>query len=449
MFSILAALALLGAILGSLDLNPAEAFPPVPFEVAQTPIQHVVLLFQENHAFDNVLGRLCVADGRCEGVTKGKTHDGKTIDLKPADDVVPNPSHTRQAQLKAINDGQMNGWDTIKGCSRSGGYQCYQAYTPSQIPNLASLAREFVISDRTFGDELVPSWGSHLFLLTAQLDGFSGDIPKPAKNWPQKPGWGCDSNHVTTWQATPSDPLQKNIPSCVPDQTGLGPFKPSPVQWVPSIFDRLDEAGLSWRTYQAQPGDRGYHWAGCTYLAECIYGSQNVNIRDTFQIMDDANNGTLPAFSLVIPSGKVSQHNQMSMKVGDDLIGQLATALGQGPQWASTVLFIMYDDCGCFYDHVPPPNGWTIRTPMVIVSPYARAGYTDSTPASYASVLAFMEHTWALPPLTDADANAYDFANSFDFTQLPLPMPAMVRERISKSEREWIAAHPFDEDDPT
>ena len=49
-----------------------------------------------------------------------------------------------------------------------------------------------------------------------------------------------------------------------------------------------------------------------------------------------------------------------------------------GPEWNSTAIFITYDDCGCFYDEVSPPAGLGIRVPMVIVSPYARPGFTDS-----------------------------------------------------------------------
>src|SRR6185503_19546959 len=95
-----------------------------------------------------------------------------------------------------------------------------------------------------------------------------------------------------------------------------------------------------------------------------------------------------------------------------------------GPDWDTTTIFITYDDCGCFYDHVVPPPDLGIRVPMVIVSPYAKPGTTDSTTASFSSMLAYMEHTFGLAPLSPADANAYDYANSFDYGQQPLqPIP--------------------------
>src|SRR5262249_36762987 len=138
-------------------------------------------------------------------------------------------------------------------------------------------------------------------------------------------------------------------------------------------------------------------------------------------ILTDAANGTLPDFSILLPSGDkvgTSQHNNTSMAAGDNWIGKAVNALMQGPEANSTVVFITYDDCGCFYDHVAPPSAQLgLRVPMVIVSPWARKGYTDSTPTSFIGMITFTEHLFGLPSLTAADANSYDYANSFDFTQ--------------------------------
>jgi len=91
----------------------------------------------------------------------------------------------------------------------------------------------------------------------------------------------------------------------------------------------------------------------------------------------------------------------MSGRVGDNWIGTLTSALENGPDWNSTALFITYDDCGCFYDQVPPgvnPDGSQqgVRDPVLIVSPYASHGYVDSTPTTFAGILAFVEDTFKL-----------------------------------------------------
>jgi phospholipase C len=152
----------------------------------------------------------------------------------------------------------------------------------------------------------------------------------------------------------------------------------------------------------------------------------------------------------VLPEIGVSQHNQISMMAGDDWIGQLVSAAMSAPTWDSTAIFITYDDCGCFYDHVTPPPNMGIRSPMVIVSPYAKPGFTDSTVASYASMLTFIEHNFGLDPLSRADADAYDYADSFNLAQEPLPPIELSNHPVPRSSLRWLRAHPYDDwDDPT
>jgi phospholipase C len=133
------------------------------------------------------------------------------------------------------------------------------------------------------------------------------------------------------------------------------------------------------------------------------------------------------------------------MAMGDNWIGSVVGAIMSGPQWSSTAIFITYDDCGCFYDPVPPPAGDGIRSPMVIVSPYARAGFTDSSSASTNSILAFIERTFGLAALGAADRNAYDYSGSFDFSQSPLSSIEMARTKVPARERKAIAETPVRE----
>ncbi len=425
--------------------------------MAGSPIKHVVVFFQENHSFDNVLGRFCVSTNRCDGATTGGLANGHTIALATANDVIPDVSHTDAAQSEAIAGGAMTGFSRNAGCRRVSSYACYTQFDPSQIPNLSGLAGTFALSDRTFEMSAIPSFGAHVELVAQQLDGFTGDNPVdgtvPAGN-----GWGCDSNKDVPW-GSPGLRSPILVPACVPTPSGSGPYRASPVQWVPTIMDRLDGAGLSWRIYAApstsitSKGEDPYDWAICPIFAECLSSAQHNNVVPTAQVIADAQAGALPSFSILLPadgpSGETSQHNRASMLVGDQWIGQVLSAIGQGPDWSSTAVFITYDDCGCFYDHVPPPPSLGIRVPMVIVSPFARAGFTDSTPASFASMLAFTEHLFGLHPLAAPDASAYDYSNSFDFSQTPLPPPALVRRALSPAEASYLKAHPPDPHDPT
>jgi len=349
------------------------------------------------------------------------------------------------SQRAAIDGGKMNGWQKLEGCTASTGYACVGGYTPAQVPNLAALADRFAISDRTFSMADSPSFGGHLYAVMASLDGFEGDNPKNAPGVRPGPGWGCNSRRVTQW-SSPGGAVRK-VPSCVPDyrlgKRNGGAFRPTPVRYAPTILDRLSAAHLSWRIYGdptpprgGRPIAGGYGWDICPSFAECLYTRQKANNVPSSTFVRDARSGRLPNFAIVTPGGKdakFSEHNGFSITAGDDWLGRVASAVMHGPQWRSTVLFITWDDCGCFYDQVPPgtnPDGTRQgpRVPLVIVSPYARRAYTDTTPATFASILAFAEHTFGLDPLGVNDQNAYPFTNAFNYLQRPLrPIPMTYR----------------------
>jgi phospholipase C len=255
-------------------------------------------------------------------------------------------------------------------------------------------------------------------------------------------GWGCDSYKDTEW--SDGGPVVL-VPSCVPDEFGNGPYRPSPVPYVPTLFDRMDQGGVSWKVYEG-----AYTFSVCPTFYGCLKSEQSANLLPSSRFVAEASSGNLPAVSLVMPQPGKTQHNGPSMLIGDNWVGAAADAVLTGPDAATSVVFVTYDDCGCFYDHVPPPNAsWGIRVPMVIASPFARPGFTDSNDATYASLLAFVEETFGLAPLNEADASAYDYADAFDFTQTPIAPPAFTTSRIPLEEREWLRQNPLDEDDPT
>jgi phospholipase C len=442
--------------------TPMPTPTPTPTGTGGNPIRHVVIFFQENHSFDNVLGWLCATTTRatpCDGATTGLLAGGSTTPLSQPPDVIPSGVYNPVSQATAIDAGRMDGFSRLGTC-RGPAYACYSAYRPAQIPNLAALATKFTVSDRTFELSPVPSWPAHMELVAATLDGFVGTDPVYNSNQsppppPQGPGWGCDANEDAGWSA-PGSSVVTQQPSCVPDPSldpgahpNGGAYRSTPVQHVDTMMDRLDAAGLTWRLYTSNR-----IWSICPTFADCLYTSQNAGMVPDSQFLTDAQNGRLPSFSVLLPSSgsgaPTSQHNGTSMSVGDNWIGQAVSAVENGPDWSSTVIFITYDDNGGFYDHVPPPSSETgIRVPLVIVSPWAKPGFTDSTTATYASMLAYTEHTFGLAALTTADANAYDYSSSFDYSQTPLAAVGTAPHAISVAEEQYLAAHPPDPNDPT
>ncbi len=442
---------------------PAQASVPNP-----NPIKHIVVIYQENHSFDEVLGALCVQDARCDGSLTATLLNGASYALKQSSDIVPTVNHDTLSETTAINGGAMNGWERVKGCSAATGYPCLTYYDPSQIPNLAALARAYALSDHTFQMDQVPSFGAHIELVSSTLDGFTGVAPAPMTGYTAHAGWGCDSNKFAKWK-DPSNPAAATIkvPACIPDYSDPLPLLTSdrsganggaitntPVPHVTTLMDNMDAAGVSWRLYTSSAASkvRAYTWSICPMFADCLYTAQSTNMVPPSQIVTDATAGTLPSFSVLLPegaSGSTSQHNGNSMLQGDNWIGQVVSSIQSGPDWASTAVFITYDDCGCFYDHMAPPAGLGIRNPMIIVSPYAKAHFTDSSLATTASLLAFTEHTLGLAALSTADANAYDYADSFDFTQTPLSPTTLTKTAIPRTSTHYLATHPTNPDDPT
>src|ERR1700722_18966633 len=355
-----------------------------------TPIKHVVVFMQENHSFNNILGAFCVQQKRCTGTTTGKLSTGQTISLSAAPDLVPQVDHSIKGQTTAIDGGKMDGFNKVTGCSGPK-YACYSVYEPTvsgggpnpSVQNVMSLAKTFAISDMTFEPGPVPSWGEHLALATANnFDGFSGDNP----NGPG-PGWGCDSGDTAPGSSTGLAPFMPE-PSCIPAPKGSPEVakeptavQKSPAHWVPTIMDSLKKAGDSFKIYGAAKTDGNYIWDTCPTFADCLYTNEAKSMVPTASVLTDAKAGTLPNFSLLMPakgpSGSTSQHNGTSMATGDNWIGQVVSAIENGPQWQSTAIFLSWDDCGCFYDEGAPPTGLGIRLPMILISPWVIKGHTD------------------------------------------------------------------------
>ncbi|MBE9013028.1 acid phosphatase, partial [Pseudanabaenaceae cyanobacterium LEGE 13415] len=93
------------------------------------------------------------------------------------------------------------------------------------------------------------------------------------------------------------------------------------------------------------------------------------------------------------------------------------------PAWSNTAIFVTYDENGGIWDHVAPPvvDQWGpgTRVPNIVISPYAKKGYVDSTPSETVSIQKFIEARFGLNPLGTRDAAiTSNLLTSFDFSQL-------------------------------
>lgn len=460
----------------ALAFRSAGTSPGTP--PTRSPIRHVIVIDMENRSFDNILGKLCAEHARhalqrsgfdmgCDGTTHGVLATGERVRLALEPDYGTQVSHSVRAQGWAINGGAMDGFSLIPGCRSTDRprYGCLAQYDPLRgdcgrrgtetcIPNIARYAQRYAISDRTFEFRATPSWAGHMVLGSATIERFTGWNPEGPG-----PGWGCDSGNTAEW-AAPRGIIR--VPSCVPDRAGdMGPVWSSytgPRAYaVPTIFDRLQAAGTSWKIYS-----ENYNWSICPTFWTCRGSTQFRHQVSGSRIFADLEAGRLPGVSFVVPAGQRSGHPPGSMAAGDTWLGQVVSAVMESTAWSSTAIFVTFDDCGCFYDHVNPwryNRDWGIRVPLVIISPYAKPGYTDSRPATFASLLTYIERTFSLRPLNpcatvdawnprctdDArgphGSRTYGFQGAFDYGQAPLPAVPAVSIQLPHTEIAWLRDH--------
>ena len=164
------------------------------------------------------------------------------------------------------------------------------------------------------------------------------------------------------------------------------------------------------------------------------------NIQDLANYFKAAKNGTLPAVSWITPNDADSEHPPALVSQGQAHVTRLINAAMAGPEWKSTAIFLAWDDWGGFYDHVVPPrvdqNGYGLRVPGLVISPYARPGYIDHQTLSFDAYAKFIEDDFLggqrLDPRTDGRpdprpdvrenvAQLGNLVTDFDFSQPPRP----------------------------
>jgi phospholipase C len=398
--------ALLG-MAGCSAASGSHSVPPSP--PINGPIKHVVFLIKENRSFDNYFGTFPGANG----ATSGDISNGSRVLLGHTPDQLPyDLGHGWQASRLAVNGGKMNQFNLISGGDVNGLMVGMTQMQQSDIPNYWAYARNFALADNMFSSLSGPSFPNHLYSVAAQ----SGGVINNPLGSPQV--WGCDSPSGTTVDVMDA---QGNL------------THPYPCFDFQTMVDVLQNAGFSWRYYSAPMGVKGFVWNALDAIQHIRFGSLwQSNVLPASNFAHDALNGNLASVSWLTPEAVYSEHPPYSTCIGENWTVQQINAIMQGPDWASTVVFLTWDDFGGFYDHVPPPTvdtyGLGIRVPLIIISPFSKKGVITHTQYEFSSFLAFLESPLHLPPLTQRDQGANDLLDTLDLTQQPLP-PVVLTPR--------------------
>ena len=435
------------------------------------------MLMMENHSYDNYLGML---QGRGEGFPLGP--DGKpevsnqgtggesvrAYHLPSTDQHPQAPSQSWHASHLQWGHGKCDGFvastqtvlpDADAHASTGMGY-----WTEADLPFYYGLARTFPLADHWFSSCLGPTFPNRRFLISGTAHGLIDDSPIDLFDYPP----------------------------------------------AGTIFDMLTRHGISWVNYHPVASDTsrvrryarhkrrmarrrllaaGRSFRGATQgIQKDLQFTANVypvgigrymqHVRGTDQFFTDADNGTLPAFSIVDPDfDNYSEENPQDIRQGESFAAEVINRVMHGQGWPRTLLIWVYDEHGGYHDHVPPPaavppddvdgrsligsptrlqallrpllpglvknaknlaagphryDRYGFRVPAVIVSPYARPDYVCTDVLDHTSVLKLLEQKWNLPPLTRRDAAAIPPLDALDLTAPPafldppkLPEPSL------------------------
>jgi phospholipase C len=422
-FAALAFAATLGAPLtacGGGSTGAAAALPPLPPPPPAKKgkyFKHVVIVVQENRSFDNLFATFPGADG----TTVGKTHDGK-LPLREADlNTSLGTNHSYLQWIKEYDGGKMDGFDLVPP-----GTAVYEYVNPAQIAPYWKLAQEYVLSDHTFQTQGSGSFTAHQDLIRGGTE--IGD-EKSLIDFPTLPPWGCDAPPGTVTSLITAD------------NRYLSQQGPRPCLTYRTLRDLLDAKDVSWRYYTPSIATLpGQQWNAFEAIAAVRNGPQWTanDISPEKRVFTDINRDTLPAVSWIIPDAHNSDHPREGSDTGPSWVSQIVNAIGQSPAWDTTAIIIVWDDWGGWYDHVAPPGprhygGLGFRVPMIVVAPYAKAGYISHRQYEFGSIVRFVEDNWSLGRLGTTDGTSADFVNDFfDFSQKPRKF-VTIQARYSQS----------------
>ena len=429
--------------------GPSRRPAPAPAAVQGIhKIRHIVVIMQAGRSFDSYFGTYPGADGLPFYVClPDPLNKGCVAAFHDRNDRNYGGPRGQPSARRDIHGGRMDGFVSeaqaeascttaaprCRACTPRAGARCVDVmgyHDGSDLPNYWAYARNFVLQDEMF--ESINSWSlpSHLFLVSA---------------------W---SAHCTS-AAKPMSCRSAGQSPVVPAR-GVG--QPSlDYPWTDLTY-LLHRHHVSWAYYAftgteptceqvgrpcagaARSASTPETWNPLRHFATVRADGQLRNVQSLSRFFAAAKAGTLPAVSWIAPNATVSEDPPALVSAGQSYVTGLVNAIMRSRNWDSTAIFVTWDNWGGFYDHVAPPsvdqNGYGLRVPALVISPYARAGYIDQQTLSFDAYLKFIEDDFLgsrrLDPHTDGRPDARpnvrenvallgDLTTDFDFNQRPRP----------------------------
>jgi phospholipase C len=368
------------------------------------PIEHIILIMQENRSFDHYYSELDIPGLDVAARTDSNPDSmGNPVPRFHFDKkCMGGGDHGWVATHQYYNGGKNDGFVTTSGDSHTPmGY-----YDGNDLPYYYALAKTFAFSDRHFSSAMAPTWPNRMFY-------FAGT------------SWGHTSNVIPY----PKDPVT--------------------METYPTLFNQLDAANVDWRVYAED-----HPTPAIVALKQLVDEMERFLPLARFET--DVAAGTLAPVTLVEASDVINAESggegpPADVDIPQKFVSGVIGTIMNSPFWKNSVIFLSYDENGGMYDHaLPPPackpddikpdaagpddfDRYGYRVPFFVVSPYARRGYLSHHVTDHTSILRFVEARFGIPAMTRRDANADAAFDMFDFEHPDFSVPALPEVQIDRA----------------
>lgn len=412
-----------------------------------SPIRHVLVLMLENRSFDHLLAYSGIAG--LTGVDTSKTNPGASgvvpMTSTTPDRLASDPGHEFENvdwQIFGAEPGLAPRPVLMSGFANKGWPEAMECAAPALVPVFTHLAQKFLVCDNWFSSMPGPTWPNRFFVHAASSGGLANS-----------------PSNLTT------------IGSVLSSKLGFS-FSNG------TIYDRLTEAGRTWRVYH---GDHFPQVCAIDTMPS-VFVADPVKFRRQDQFADDLASGDVADYTFIEPDYSIlstfrngnSQHPSGTLSAGEQLIHDVASALMGSDAWDSSLLIVLYDEHGGLYDQVPPPactppgddqtlnagkaqnppspqfsfDRYGVRVPAVLVSPWVTPGSVSHQVCDHASVIRTLFELFGIPgQLTNRDAKATSLlplVQSTAAAPAALPAPNAQPAPVPAPAGESVRAHTID-----
>jgi phospholipase C len=351
----------------------------------------------ENRSFDNFLGGLRMdkdypAAAALDGLTGNETIPDATGAPIGLTHLIGNgsvdPKHDWVSSRTAFAGGRNDGFLLPNPGPHQ--HEVMGYYAADDLPVLHALAREFTVCDRWFSSVMGPTWPNRFYLHAATADGHKTNRPM-----------------------------------------GLSP--------PPTIWERMADRCWTGKNYYSSK----LPWYSIAFPAKSFSGDDAIVPETLDHFYDDARRGQLPNIAIIDPDFEANDgHPPHNLALCEAFVGSVYRALAESPQWSRSLLMIVFDEHGGFYDHVPPPltedpnadfRQLGFRVPAIAVGPTVRRGAVVSTPFEHVSIAATLKSRFGIASLGRRMNAAHDLSSLLDPAAIVRPPPALPRVALSAS----------------